>query len=107
MREAIFFTSLSGLADRVTRSGDFSPNGRLFAFGQLLENYRSSPHFFRHFVQWLSLCINLEKKWAGLHFGRIFSQTHLVTLLAALIACVRRAGGGANWSAPKIQGHLK
>jgi hypothetical protein len=26
------------------------------------------------------VCINFEQKWAGLHFGRFFSQTHLVAL---------------------------
>jgi hypothetical protein len=26
------------------------------------------------------LCINQDKEWVGLHFGRIFLQTHLFTL---------------------------
>jgi hypothetical protein len=32
------------LDTRVTRLGEFSPNGRIVYFGQFFENYRSSPH---------------------------------------------------------------
>jgi hypothetical protein len=33
------------------------------------------------------MCINYDKNWVGVHFGR-FLQTHLVTLLAVpLIYC--------------------
>jgi hypothetical protein len=35
--------------DRVTRLGKFSPIGWLFAFGELFENYKSSPKFWEAF----------------------------------------------------------
>jgi hypothetical protein len=43
-----------------------SPN-----FGQFFENYKSSP-IFCYFK--LRLCINFDKQWAGLHFGRLFNK---------------------------------
>jgi hypothetical protein len=56
---------------RVTRLGEFSPNGRLFLeVAQILG----------FFLQ-IRLYINWDKKWLWLNFGRFFSQIHLVTLL--------------------------
>jgi hypothetical protein len=46
-------------------------------FGQLLENYVSSPNFLSYFHR-KKFCINFDKKWFWLHFGLYFSQTHLV-----------------------------
>jgi hypothetical protein len=37
-------------------------------------HYISIPHFGGYFVQQLSLFINLDTKWVGLHFGRIFHK---------------------------------
>jgi hypothetical protein len=42
------------------------------------------PTYLGCFFQWLSLVTNVDKKSVGLHFGWLFSQTHLVTLFASL-----------------------
>jgi hypothetical protein len=36
-----------------------------------------------NFIPRLCFCISCDKQWVGLHFGRFFSQTHLVTLGAS------------------------
>jgi hypothetical protein len=41
--------------------------------------------FLGHFIPRKEACINLNKKWLVLHFGRVFSQTHLVTLLGTYV----------------------
>jgi hypothetical protein len=38
--------------------------------------------FWAHFFT-CAKCINLGPKWAGLHFGRFFSQTRLATLVSS------------------------
>jgi hypothetical protein len=40
-------------------------------------------HYGYSFPQ-LRLCIIFCNKWTGLHSGRFFSQTHLVTLIACI-----------------------
>jgi hypothetical protein len=74
--------SIFRLVARVTRFGEFSPDGRFVD----LDNQKKiaeEPAFLDYLIQRLSLCIYFDKKWVGLHFGRIFLQTHLVTLLVA------------------------
>jgi hypothetical protein len=56
---------------RVSRFGEFSPNGRYFALGKLMK------------ITSLDYALILTKIWVGQHFGRFFSQTHLVTLVPA------------------------
>jgi hypothetical protein len=50
-------------------------------FRQSFESYRSSQIFglLLSTVKGMYLCVNVDKKWTGLHLGD-FSQTHLVTL---------------------------
>jgi hypothetical protein len=43
--------------------------------------FRSSPHFGSSYFISIYYVLILTRKTAGLHFGRFFSQTHLVTLL--------------------------
>jgi hypothetical protein len=68
---------------RVTRLGEFLPNGRLFILRRYFEHYWSTAHFWLLFSR-LSLCINFDKMWVGLHFGRFFSKTRLVALTLTL-----------------------
>jgi hypothetical protein len=56
---------------RVTRTGEFSPNGWLFALGSCMKT-REVDHIFGHFIQLLGLCIDFDKLWFGLHFGWVF-----------------------------------
>jgi hypothetical protein len=53
--------------------------GRLFSLGRFLKIKKKS--FLGNYFPLLMLCIEFDKKWLGLHFGRFFSQTHPVTLL--------------------------
>jgi hypothetical protein len=71
------------LATRVTRLGEFSPFGRLFTLGRFLKvarvaqivwEFLSTAQVMHTFLQ--------EMGWAT--FWAIFSQTHLVTLLATI-----------------------
>jgi hypothetical protein len=78
-------SSLSNLADELACHFQGDQIGRIFAYwavvyvGQFSENYRSSVNSYTTFSRY-TLCINFGKKWVGLHFGRFFSQTHLVTV---------------------------
>jgi hypothetical protein len=54
---------------RVTRLGEFSPNGQLFTLGSYMKITEAS-HIFG--LPWLSLNIKLARKWFGLQFGRFF-----------------------------------
>jgi hypothetical protein len=46
-------------------------------FWQLLIITKEACGFGHFFPREKLLCISLHKKWVGLHFGRVFSQTHL------------------------------
>jgi hypothetical protein len=76
--------TLSKIRARVNQGDQI---GRIFAhwalvvFGQLFENYRSSPYFWAIFPR-KKLCIDFNKKWVWATFWAIFSQTHLVTLVS-------------------------
>jgi hypothetical protein len=59
---------------RVTRLGDFWPIGPLFTLGSFLENDRSRSSFVL-LISSEKLCINLDKKCVGLHFGLFFQNT--------------------------------
>jgi hypothetical protein len=73
--------------------------GRIFAnwvivyFGQFYENYKSSTHILGIFsaVKFIHKCL---KKCVGLHFGRFFDQTHLVTLMPEYF--LQQSGSGAK-----------
>jgi hypothetical protein len=60
--------------------GQFFAQRATVFFGKIFENPKSSPLFFGYFFPLLRLCIDFGRKWLGIHFGRFFSQTHLVTL---------------------------
>jgi hypothetical protein len=66
----------SSLWARVTRLGEFSPNGRLFTLGSFFNNYINSPQFWATFsnVYQDYICINFDKNWVGLHFGSFFQK---------------------------------
>jgi hypothetical protein len=46
--------------------------------------YHESRPTLGYLFQEKKLSINFDKKWDGLHFGRFFSHTHLVTLATRL-----------------------
>jgi hypothetical protein len=107
---ALLFSNVSmyklrGLVVRVTTLGEFSPIGQLItwtSFSKITEAIiRSSPNSRGHFFPRKNLCINFNNKW--LHFGRFFSQTHLVTLLVVvdfqthLIPKSELHGGRVTW----------
>jgi hypothetical protein len=52
--------------------GGFSTNAKLFTLG-------SSLKFTKWAIQWISLSINCDKKWATI----FFSQSHLATLASS------------------------
>jgi hypothetical protein len=52
----------------------------MVCFEQFFENYKSSPPFSATFFLGYGYALVSTKKWVGLHFGRFFSKTHLVTL---------------------------
>jgi hypothetical protein len=61
--------------------GQISAQLVIVYFGQLMENYRNSPHFGATFsIGWGFAIILTKTGWAML-FWATFSQTHLVTLL--------------------------
>jgi hypothetical protein len=66
------------VSNRVTRLGEFSSNGWLFFSGQLVENYRSSPHCWATFsavtVAGYALILT-ERAWAT-SWASFFWQTH-------------------------------
>jgi hypothetical protein len=64
--------------------------GRIFAqllvivyIEQFNKNYKSVAKFWATFFPKYRLCSNFKEILVGLHFGRFFSQYHLVTLLAS------------------------
>jgi hypothetical protein len=59
----------------VTRLSEFSPNGRLFALGSFLENYRISPHFCATFILFVSLWFNFDKNGLGYILGDSFKNS--------------------------------
>jgi hypothetical protein len=68
--------------DRVTILEEFSPFGKLFTFGSILENNRSGTHFratvFRGTIDVFTYFV---EKWLVLNFGIFFSRTQPATLL--------------------------
>jgi hypothetical protein len=65
------FLRYVGPRDRVTRLGEFSPIRRLFTLGSFLKKYKRKL-IFGLLNTAEKLCINFDKKWVGLHFGRFF-----------------------------------
>jgi hypothetical protein len=61
------------------RLGEFSPIWLIVYFGQLIENYRSSPDFCATFFPRLRLCINFDNRGLGFTLG-VFSKTNVVAL---------------------------
>jgi hypothetical protein len=64
---------------RLTKLGEFSPFGLLLAFRTFSKITKVAKFLGNFFPLW-QCCINLNKIWVMLNFGRFFSQTHLVTL---------------------------
>jgi hypothetical protein len=78
------------LVARVTRLGEFSPNGRSFTLGSFNKDYRSSPNVWAsYFLSIYVLCIDFDKKIGWATFRTIFSQTYLVTLRRCFQSRVR------------------
>jgi hypothetical protein len=61
------------LLSRVTRFGDFLLFGRLFPLSICFGILKSIPYSGLLFPRW-KLCISVEQKWTGLHFGRFFHK---------------------------------
>jgi hypothetical protein len=61
------------LSGRVTRLGENSPNGWLFALGSYMK-IPEVAHIFGLFVQMLSLSINFDKKGPGYILGEFFTN---------------------------------
>jgi hypothetical protein len=59
--------------------GEFSPVERLFTRTDF-RKLQKEPEFLGYYFTLLNLCIKSDNKRSGLHFGRFFSRTHLVTL---------------------------
>jgi hypothetical protein len=65
---------------RVTRMGEFSPIGRFLSL-EFFSKLSEVAYIIGYSFLWKKLCINFDKKWVGLHFGRFLkSGHHLVTL---------------------------
>jgi hypothetical protein len=60
------------LQTRVTRFGEFSAVGRLFTLGFF--RHQMKPKCFCYFFTPYEICINVDKKWVGSHFGRFFHK---------------------------------
>jgi hypothetical protein len=58
---------------RVTRLGQFLPIGWLFTLGSVLKLTKVAKFLGLLFPRY-QLCINFDKKWVGLHFGRLFHK---------------------------------
>jgi hypothetical protein len=68
--------------NRVTKQGELSPNGRLFTLDKLFKLYLKVTLLLAYFFHCKKyLCITFDKKWVGLQFWGIFSQSNLVTLV--------------------------
>jgi hypothetical protein len=64
---------------RVTRLGDFSPMRDRLLWADLFL-LQKLPTFLGYFFPHGKVCALTLTKMVGLHFGRFFSQTHLVAL---------------------------
>jgi hypothetical protein len=53
--------------------GEFSPIGYVF-FGQFFFKLRIGPDFLGYFFQWQKFCIDFDKKWDRMNFGRFFRK---------------------------------
>jgi hypothetical protein len=60
-------------SSRVTRLGELSSTWAIAYSGQFLKNYRSSPNFWASFFLSKDYAF-FDKKWVGLHFGRLFHK---------------------------------
>jgi hypothetical protein len=59
----------AGSANRVTRLGEFQP-----IWMKVRWKSQKYPTYLGYFFPWLRLCINFDKKWVVLHFGRYFHK---------------------------------
>jgi hypothetical protein len=59
--------------NRVTRLGEFSPSGELSTLCSFMKIAESIPNFWATFST-VKICINFDKIWAGLPFGRFFHK---------------------------------
>jgi hypothetical protein len=70
---------------------EFSPFLAIVYFGQRFENYRSRTNLWATFSpRGTSYVAILAKTLVGLHFGRLFHETHPVTLVGVLQLIVRQ-----------------
>jgi hypothetical protein len=63
------------------RWGEFSPIVQLFTYFGQFQKTTEADHIFMLLFPQYKICIDLVKTWIGPHFGRLFSQTHLVALI--------------------------
>jgi hypothetical protein len=70
----------------MARLGEFSPIGQLLTLGRFFENYRISTNYWATYFHGKSYVLILDKKTEWATFWVIFSQTHLVNLLAINVA---------------------
>jgi hypothetical protein len=73
--------SANRLTPRVTRLGEYSPIGRLLPLGSFLITEVTQNFVLLRYFHSSGFALILRKQMAGLHFGRLFHKTHLVTLL--------------------------
>jgi hypothetical protein len=66
---------------RVTRLGEFSPNGRLFTLGSILENCLKSPHFCASFYPGMNYVIVLTKIGLGYILGDFYTKSSEASFL--------------------------
>jgi hypothetical protein len=64
-------------------SAEFSPFGRLLSLGSFMKNTNVSQNFGPLVSTVVVIYYFLMKYGFGLHFGRLFSQTHLVTPISS------------------------
>jgi hypothetical protein len=75
--------------------------GRISAQWVIVYFGRIYHAFLSYFIPWLSLFINFDTKWVGIHFGRFFSHTHLVTLQDIIVLASRIGfNAGIFWLPP-------
>jgi hypothetical protein len=65
-----------GLGGRVTRLGEFSPIGWMFTLGYFFSKIAQWTQKFFSIVKCRYICMNQDKNWVCLHFGR-FCHKHI------------------------------
>jgi hypothetical protein len=90
----------------VARLGEFSPNGKPFTVASLLKIAESAHILILLFHKHAS-CINFDKKWIGLHFGRFFHKLGLGQKIPKVRMCINISKAAVNnvWLSITGSGH--